>query len=255
MKFLPKTRFEQVDINKETDITFSFMERGRFSSVFDKVYPELRAIQKESKDKNECRTDYKKFLEGIHARDEKQLISAKKQIQDEWEKIGSDFLIALSEHFETDWPADKKEIVGYVSVLPVFPRFLDDYSFFTGYKDIHGSIETSAHEIVHFLWFKKWKEIFPETARKDFENPNLVWRLSEIIDPIILQCNPKIKNLIKPRHWGYKSFESIKIDNIGVIEYFKDIYLKSVDSGDDFAATLKKLWEEAKKHEQEISKF
>ena len=63
-------------------------------------------------------------------------------------------------------------------------------------------IEVSAHEILHFLWFKKWKEVFPETGLKEYESPHLVWRLSEIMDPIILQCQPKIKELIKPAKSG-----------------------------------------------------
>ena len=254
---LPQTKFEQIDIDKETELVYSFMldKTGRWSLVFDKKYPELRVIQKESKDKEECLGRYKKFLESIHARDEEQMISAQEQIQKEWEKTGPAFLEALSVHFETDWPADKPEIRGYVSVLPAYPRFLDKYSFCVGYKDVPSMTEVSAHEILHFLWFKKWKEVFPETKRREYESPNLCWRLSEIMDPIILQCNPKIKELINPKRWGYSSFENIKIGDVSMTEYFKNIYLESVASGDNFETTLRKLWDEAQKYEEEISKF
>jgi len=223
------------------------MKMDRWSAAFDKMYPELREIQKSSKDRDECMKKY--------VRNEQQMLSAQEQIGLEWEKIGTAFLNELVDHFETEWPEDKKEVVGYISALPAYPRFLDDYSFCIGYKDVPNMIETSAHEILHFIWFKKWKEVFPEIERRQYESPHLVWRLSEIMDPIILQCNPKIKELIKPQKWGYKSFESIKIGDVSMIEYFKDIYLRSVGSGDSFEVTLKKLWEEAKKHEEEISKF
>jgi hypothetical protein len=252
---LPRSRFELIDIDKETELFFSFMERGRFSSVFDKAYPELRAIQTECKDKDECMKRFKEFLENLHEAKKEEMAVAVGEIETEWGKISAEFLEALSEHFETKWPGDKPEIVGLVTNMPVFPRFLDKYEFCVGYKDIARSIETSAHEIVHFLWFKKWKEVFPEIERKDYESPRLAWRLSEIIDPIILQCHPKIKELIKPKQWGYTSFKDIKIGDVSMTEYFKKIYLESVASGDNFETTLRKLWKEAQEHEVEISEF
>jgi hypothetical protein len=252
---LPSVRFEQMNIDEETRLFAKFMESSTWSLVFDRVYPELRVIQRETPDESECLRKYRKFIKGIRARDEKQLVSAQEKIREEWGKVSQAFLEVLSEHFETSWPEDKDEIKGYLSVLPAYPRFLDKYSFCTGYKNIHDAIETSAHEILHFLWFKKWKEVFPEAERKEFESPSLVWRLSEIMDQIILQCHPKIKELIRPSKWGYSSFKDIKIGEISMTEHFKRAYMQSVSSGDNFETTIKKLWEEAKKHEKEISGF
>lgn len=252
---LPESRFELIDIDRETELFYSFTKRGRFSFVFDKFFPELVTVQKECKNKEECMKKFKEFLEDLSAKTKGKMLAFKKEIESEWEKIGPEFLKALSEHFETEWPEDKPEIVGYLSNMPVYPRFLDKYQFCVGYENTSKSIETSAHEILHFLWFKKWKEIFPEMDRREYESPRLAWRLSEIMDPIILQCHPKIKELVKPIHWGYSSFKDIKIGDVGMTEYFKKIYLDSIASGDNFETTLKKLWEEAQKHEEEISKF
>ena len=174
---LPETIFEQIDLDKETDLVYSFMndKSGRWSIPFDKKYPELRVIQKESKDKEECLNRYKKFLEGVHVRDKEQMISAQEQIKEKWEKTGPAFLEALSQHFGTDWPDDKRKIMGYISTLPAYPRFLDDYSFCLGYNNVPDMVEVSAHEILHFLWFKKWKEVFPETPRREYDSPHLCW--------------------------------------------------------------------------------
>jgi hypothetical protein len=255
---LLKTTFRQIDIDRETDLVYSFMKNDKYSGwseVFDKKYPELRIIQKSSKDKKECWQKYKEFLEGVHVSEGKAMVVAEEQIQLEWEKIGPTFLDTLSKHFETDWPTDKPEIVSYISALPVFPRFLDEYSFCIGYKDISSMIVIAAHEIVHFLWFKKWKEVFPEIDKKEYESGHLVWRLSEIMDPIILHCQPQINELIKPQDWGYSSFKNSKIGNVSMTDYFKEIYLQSVASGDNFETTLRKLWHEAQMHEEEINKF
>lgn len=252
---LPTCRFELIDLKMETDLFYSFMKRGIFSSVFDKAYPELRVILNECKNKDECIKKYRNFLENLQITKKEEMLIAKEQIESEWDKIGSHFLKVLSNHFETEWPENKMDIVGYISNLPVFPRFLDNYQFCVGYKNITQAIETSAHEILHFLWFKKWKEVFPKIKRKEYERPYLTWRLSEIMDPIILQCHPQIKKMIRPRKWGYLSFENIKIGEVCMTDFFKNIYVDSIASGDNFETTLKKLWKEANKHEKEINTF
>ncbi|MDE2188740.1 MAG: hypothetical protein KGJ35_03380, partial [Patescibacteria group bacterium] len=143
---LPKTKFEQIDVDTETELVYSFMNDNGWKHVFDSKYPELRVIQNAGKNKDECMTGYRKFIEEIHAKDREKMIHAQEQMGQEWGKIESVFFEVLSEHFETGWPEDKKEIVGYISMLPVFPRFLDKYSFCIGYKDLQSMVETSAHE-------------------------------------------------------------------------------------------------------------
>ncbi len=42
------------------------------------------------------------------------------------------------------------------------------------------------HELCHFLFFEKCKEIYPNWKYEDFDSPSLLWYLSEIIiDPIL----------------------------------------------------------------------
>lgn len=254
---LPACHFELIDTNKEAELFFSFIatKKDRFSGMFNKAYPELQAIQDSSKNDEDLFQKIKEFVETLRATNEGKMLAAQDKLEIEWSAIGPAFLTELADHFETAWPDNKPEIIGEISNLPVFPRFLDDYRFCVGYKDTARSIETTAHEIVHFLWFKKWKEVFPETTEESYESPHLVWRLSEIIDPIILQCNPTIKELIKPQKWGYTSFENIKIGDVGMTDFFKKIYLDSVIAGDGFDVTTKKLWEAAQAHEAEISTF
>lgn len=253
--FVPKVRFEIGDPIKEAELLLSFAGEKRWAAVFEKVYPELKPIQNQNGSKEEILKKYQEFSENIHKTKNPEILDFKEKLQNEWDKIGSDFLRLLAKSLETSWPEDKPEIVGYISILPVFPRFLDEYSFCVGYKGLENMIEVSAHEITHFLWFKKWKEVFPESKREEYESPNLIWRLSEIMDPIILQCNPEINKLIKPKKWGYSSFENIKIGQVGMTEYFKNIYFDCLNAQLSFEDILKKLWREAKKHELEISKF
>ena len=54
---------------------------------------------------------------------------------------------------------------------------------------------------------------------------------------------------------GYSSFKKIKIGDVSMTEHFKKVYESSVAEGNDFATTMKLLWDESKKHEKEISEF
>ncbi len=133
---------------------------------------------------------------------------------------------------------------------------ISPYSFCVGYKvNTAQAREIIAHEIIHFLWFKKWKEVFPEIPIDQYESPHLTWRLSEIIDPIILQCHPIIKSLIQPTGWGYNSFKELKIGDIGMTEYFVKIYTKCVEEGQSFEKILKTLWKEAQENKEILERF
>jgi len=248
IKFIPTTSFGVADVNSDAQLFYSFIKESRgerWAHVFKRSFPELIQELKGVKEKEEAMKICEKFSKDFHDKNRNEILIKKVELQTEWQKISEEFLGTLADHFETTWPEEKQEIIGNITVLPIFPRYLDKYSFCVGYQDIQRMIETSAHEIVHFLWFKKWKEVFPESKRRDYESPHLAWRLSEIIDPIILHCQPKINSLIKPKGWGYSSFETIKIGDISMTEHFKKVYTDSVSTGNDFATTMKLLWLEA----------
>lgn len=258
IKFIPQVKFEVADIDSEAELFWGFIkedESGRFVEIFTKRYPELVKQLEDVEDKEKGIILCKNFAEKLHQINEKEIILMKDAFQTEWKMIEADFLSVLAEFFETTWPEEKSEIAGKVTVLPVFPRHLEEYIFYVGHQNVPRMIETSAHEIVHFLWFKKWREVFPEIPKREYNSPYLAWRLSEIIDPIILQCHPKIRELIKPKGWGYSSFKEIKIGGLNLTDHFKKVYEESVSAGNDFASIMKILWAEAQKYEREISRF
>jgi hypothetical protein len=255
--FIPRVTYDIASLDMEAELfyTFSTKHRDRWGSVFDRVYPELLPMISAAKDETEAKSRCEEFVHKLHDHNSDAIETGRTELQTAWDAVGSDFLKTLAEHFETEWPITQPAIVGHVSVLPVFPRFLDTFSFCVGYKDLPNMIEISAHEILHFLWFKKWSEVFPEMSSKTYNSPHLVWRLSEIIDPIILQCHPKIKELIKPQKWGYHSFTTIKIGDISMTDYFKAIYENAVQSGAPFADVVRLLWIAVQQHEAEVSVF
>ncbi len=255
--FIPEVKFLPADLETEAGLMYKFSIPGKspWLDVFYRVYPRLKEIHQNAKSEEEARLECRALTERTIKNNHEAIVRAQDSIQKDWDTVGSEFLKTLAEHFETAWPVDKTQIVGYVSILSVNPRFLDSYSFCVNYLNLKSARETIAHEIVHFLWFKKWKEVFPEMARDTYERPHLVWRLSEVMDPIILQCDPKIKELIKPEKWGYKSFEGLKIGETSMTEHFSRIYRDCLEKKTSFEDTLKILWKEAQEHRQVLEGF
>ena len=256
-KFIPEVKFELAPIELEAEYLYFFSRtERRFDAVMNRVYPELEDIIKKSQNKDEAILKCRGFAEKVIEKNKAIIFKAKDRIQNDWSMIGKEFLETLAIHFETEWSRDKSRITGYISIVPVFPRFLGKYSFFIGYK-VNTAIarEIIAHEIVHFLWFKKWKEVFPEIPEDQYESPHLTWRLSEIMDPIILQCHPVIKSLIQPTMWGYDSFKDLKIRGVGMTEYFVKVYTKCARNGKNFEEILRTVWKEAQENKEVLEKF
>lgn len=257
MPFIPQVRFEISSLDREADLFAYFLQgdRARWHNLLNRVYPELLPLVAEAKDEADAHAKCREFASKLHAWNKDEMERCLQNLPQEWDKISSDYLRALSEHFQTEWPTEHPTIVGYICVQPVFPRYLDTYSFCVGYKNMPQLIENSAHEILHFLWFKKWSEVFPEMGPETYGNSHLVWRLSEIIVQIILQCHPMLHELIHPTKWGYSSFAAIKVGDVSMTEYFKRVYEDAVAAHTDFADVMRVLWKEAQEHEAEISTF
>lgn len=88
-------------------------------------------------------------------------------------------------------------------------------------------MEVIMHECCHFLYFEKWKQLFPNINSKKFESPYLEWHLSEILAPIILN-DARIQKLLKRKADFYMEHKRIKIGNKTVPKYFNDLYKKLI---------------------------
>ena len=114
-----------------------------------------------------------------------------------------------------------------VGIIPVCPRYLDKFSFSVhdGLTD-EQLIETCAHELCHFLWFEKWKKLYPDCPIKEYERPYVVQQYSEaVVDPILNASG--IKELFNSNNaFSYDSFYE-NYDNL--MNELIDIYLKDLD--------------------------
>lgn len=216
VEFKVMTLEENIDLVK-----YAYNEKDKTIDTYKYVtglFPELKEIKKD--------LDINKQIEDIVNKryyDNFDLLNQKiTEYTNIWNKYNDIYLKSLSEYFDIS-NLKVSKIIENVGIIPIFPRYLDTYSFSIGIVDEEKLIETTSHEILHFFWFEKWKEMFPNYKKEEFETPNLIWKYSEmVVDPIL---NSKIfKDIFKINYKAYDSFYSLYDQEVKVMDKLKEIY-------------------------------
>ncbi len=188
------------------------------------------------------------FFSSILKTKSKQFLKKQKRFQKAWNKINHPVMRALEVVVECEWPATDKIFTAYMTPNPICPRWLKERKFHIYYrKKISNMKATVVHEIHHFIYFEKWKQLFPDWKWKEFETPHLVWKLSEMVPGIVLN-GARIQKYVKWKHHAYKEFERISIHGKPLMSYLQKYY----DERKDFEDFLKKSWKFVQKNEKII---
>ena len=144
-----------------------------------------------------------------------------------WNKYNEKYFQTLANYLNINWP--KKEITAKVGLIPVFPRYLDTFSFSVSTNLTDEKItEVIAHETLHFLWFEKWHELHPETPRREYDSPYLVWQYSEMVTAPILNNSP-FKEMFNFVEKGYDTFYQMKDKDKLVMDNLREMYSESIE--------------------------
>jgi hypothetical protein len=253
---VPEVKFVLPIIKSEAGMLFSFCYNNKstgldWSEIIYKKHPRFKemviGITKRDEFYNKCYEYADSFIKENHKVLEENRIKFEKS----WNEDGEKALVNLSKDFEVRFPEEVKEIKANVSINPICPRYLDKWSFDFFYKfSIDKMRATCIHEIIHFLYFKKWLEVFPSSDRRTFDAPYPEWKLSEILAPSIINNNKIIQSFVKSDKLSdvYPNWQAITIDNRKLVDYFGDIYKAHEDGKISFADFLKKSWDEYNKH-------
>ena len=181
------------------------------------LYPEL-------KDKLDVNKDNTKLICNIikdrilkFNNDNKDIIDRYKLL---WSKYHDNFIKAMEDFFQV---TINKDINASIGLLPVCPRNIEDLSFSFDLCDDDSFIEICMHEICHFYFFEKCKTIFKNWKYDDFNNPSLLWYLSEIVIDAILNRDED-QELFKHQFRSYDNFYNITFNNICIIDIMKNIF-------------------------------
>ena len=144
-----------------------------------------------------------------------------------WFKYNDIFFEKLIEFLNINWPKKHDIVEVTVGIIPVCPRYLDKFSF-----SVHDGIaneqliETCAHELCHFLWFEKWKKLYPDCPREECESPSIAWQYSEaVVDPVLEASGIK-KLFNSDNRFSYDSFYE-NYDNL--MDVLVNIYQKNIN--------------------------
>jgi len=238
--FYPKVKFSNIspEIEQRWIFGFLFYNKWGWEKRILKHHPELKNLFAMKKEKDR-KIALKKYIRDFKIKNKEEIKQRVDIFKKEWRNIEKLYLSVLSQIIETDWPENRKNIKALISINPICPRFLDDWSFSLFYDlDTKNLLETIMHEICHFLYFKKWKEVFPDAQRKTFDYPYIEWHLSEILAPIILK-DERIQKFLKKKPFFYDEHKDLKIDGIKIPEYFLNLYKEHLKIKTSFSDFLK----------------
>lgn len=252
-KNIPKVQFRVASLEKTFPLIHSFLNPNKnepnWSDAIYGHYPELKNKLQGIKNKKARRIAEYKYLESIFIKEKHKLEKSRESFQCQWDKINNEIMLALSEVIEQNWPEKDKRIIARVTLNPIYPRFPKERMFDIFYKQKAEYMKSVAiHEIFHFLYFEKWKDIFPKTKEREFDSPYLVWQLSEMAPGIVLN-DPKIQKVFEYKFRSYKEYENLEINGRSIMSYLKNFY----DDKKDFEDFLKKSWKFVKEYKKEIN--
>lgn len=221
-----KVIFKKMDLQDNIDLVkMSYYDDGEILNVHERtinLFPRLKDINKNCK-KEDIDRLIEKVVTEEYTKNEDLLTKYVANYQKLWDKYNDKFLKILSKYLNVSLP--NKDIVATVGFIPICPRYLDKFSF-----SVHDSIpddfliETCAHEICHFLWFKKWKKLYPNYNIDDFESPNKIWEYSEMIVDPILNSDECVSLFGKKTRYAYDYF----YDQEGLMDNLFNIYSQEI---------------------------
>ncbi len=222
-------------------------EGGRsWGLLIYRAYPELADALKGKEPVIDAEHE---FFSAVYARDKALFEGIAARFQSEWDRINADVMRALSEIVELEW-ARGTYISGYVSLIPFGPRNINERSFRVFYMAPTENMKaTVIHESLHFIYFEKWKSVFPETDEREFNGPHLVWQLSEMVTEVILN-DARLQKVFANRFQTYPVYQEMHIDGKPLLSYLQKFY----DERKDFADFLKKSWKFVKENQDEIDR-
>lgn len=235
---MPTVVFTEMPVEFETKVIRRFL-RGDWKKYVLNIYPEMKNLNSKS---------LGEIILGIHNRKAREIAESRERFQKAWGEIEKDCFNLMQEIVGTEWPTNRPIITGMISINPICPRFLDKWSFSISYGfETRRALIVIAHEALHFLYFKKWAELHPESHRKNWESPHLEWLLSELVAPIVLN-DPRMQKLLTIANFFYPEHEVVKIDGKTAPQYFTEIYLRHIGEKNGFELFLNEAFKKLKQY-------
>lgn len=170
-----------------------------------------------------------------------------------WAVCKDQITAALTDAFGVDCANLFNDIQCNVSMNPIEPRFLKEHCYDTFYLNSEkGAIGGGIHEIIHFVWFYVWNQLFGDSY-DDYERPSLKWILSEmVVESVMKDERLSSINPYFPREHGgciYPYFFDMTVDGKLILDTLDAMYRR--ENMEDF---MRNSYAYCQMHEAEIRK-
>lgn len=229
---IPKIKFEVMTLDANIElIKWAFFEDNGSLDIHTSVlkYFKELAIINDNNTKEETYKLIEQFVTNHYEKYKDILSDYVEKYNTLWQQYNDIYFNTLSNYLNIKWPNELKIIRCDIGFIPVYPRYLDTFDFSLA-PNITGTdlIEICAHETCHFLWFLKWKELYPNCSRREFDSPYIPWQYSEmVVDPIL--NSKEVNNIININAKAYDSFYEIKDENdLYIMDVLRDIFNQDI---------------------------
>ena len=235
MQTNPKIIFKPIILEENIKIIQNFCfeedEKSEIHNLLCEYFPELHDIYKNIS-KEEKSTKISAIITNYYTSNSQNIREACKKYSAIWNKYNDTYFKRLADYLNINWPININEITCYVGMLPFFPRDIDNYTFYINpHLNEEKLTEVCAHETLHFLWFTKWKTLYPEISKTEYESPFLAWQYSEMVtDPIL--NNSEFQTIFNFTEKSYLEFYKLQKNGKFVMEELKKIYSASTNIED-----------------------
>lgn len=233
---IPKIKFKKMTLEQNINIIIDAFLNNRektldIHNLLMQYFPELCDIHKNIS-KEEISQKTKIIVTNYYTSNSQNIENACLEYTKTWNKYNDIYFKKLSNYLNINWPININEITCYVGMLPFFPRDIDNYTFYINpHLNEEKLTEVCAHETLHFLWFTKWKTLYPEIPKAEYESPYLAWQYSEMVtDPIL--NNTDFQAIFDFTEKSYHEFYKLQKNGKLVMEELKKIYSASTNIED-----------------------
>lgn len=245
----PIITFKRSSLALEIDYIYGFLFNGAWGwgKYIIRRHPKLRPVLESSKP-SERERFLKQYISSYYQQ-HAELITIKEGAHiKSWNKVDREYFTLISRILNMPWP--KRNITALLSINPICPRMLGTWSFTYYYNySILRVREVIMHECLHFLYFEKWCQLFPNIPTSHYETPYLEWHLSEMIAPIVLN-DSRVQKILRRKANFYQEHQTIRINGISAPDYFTTIYNKLIKKPDGFDGFVRESYRIMKRHKQ-----
>lgn len=224
---IPKVNIKIMSLEENIELVeWSYFENGEVLNLHEctiNLFPQLRSIDSKL-NKEQIKEKIKEVVSKYYIDNQEKLNSEAIRYKKIWDKYNDSYMIAISKYLNIEWPVKMENIDCTVGVIPVCPRNINKFNFSLDINRIESRIiEAIAHECLHFIWFEKWKNLFPECCEEEFNSPHISWEYSEIVPYLILNSK-EINDILNVKCNIYSYFFEMKDNDKLVIEKLKEIF-------------------------------